>query len=129
MGVGVATNGQHRTLKPKILDPLEEHGEILDLYHHSKWRRFREISSAIDGQPHKAQAMVKYVKPTSGWTMLHQAAFWGAQDVAIDLLRLGADPDRKSKTGKSATDVTPHSRCSPINWAEAKRQAALPACP
>mmetsp|Transcript_26788 Transcript_26788/g.48853 ORF Transcript_26788/g.48853 Transcript_26788/m.48853 type:complete len:447 (-) Transcript_26788:379-1719(-) len=115
MTPAVEESRQPRRITLKILDPLEEHGEILDLYHHSKFGRWGKLFEAIDGQAHKAQVMVRYAKPTSGWTILHQAAWWGRQDVVDQLLRLGFKPNRKDKSGKTARDVA-SDRGKGLSW-------------
>jgi len=124
-GVEMPQNGSTEPviLFVKLLDPvegpLEELREMLDLYHHAKLNHWAEVFSAINGEPHKAQIMVRYFKPTSGRTMLHHAAWWGNQAAVNQLMRLGADPTRKDKRGESAEEVK-NEHGEEINWAEAR---------
>lgn len=69
----------------------------------------------MSGQPHKAQVMIRYSKPTSGWTMLHQAAWWGNQAAVNELVKLGSDPERQDKRGKTPKQIT-DGQASQIKW-------------
>lgn len=73
----------------ELLDPLDDQGEVLDWYHKAKYNQFKEAFAQVDAIPHKAQALVTYRKPTSGWTALHQAAFFGDQWAVNQLLQRG----------------------------------------
>jgi ubiquitin len=84
-----------RRIQLKALDPMCEHGEMLELYHHAAHGRWKQLFDAISGNPHKARVMVHYWKPSSGWTMLHQAACLGDQHAVNLLMKLGANRDRK----------------------------------
>merc|ERR1712242_37032 len=121
LGVEPLSGGRKR-LRLKLLDsvedPLSEHREMLELYHKAKFGQWEEAFQEINGDPHKAQIMVRYSKPTSGWTMLHQAAWWGNQAAVNQLVHLGADLARRAKSGHSAEQVAiEHGKN--INWAEA----------
>lgn len=120
------TPANPRKLRLKLLDPMEDHQDMLDIYHSAKNGKWGEVFHAINGEPHKAQVMIRYFKPTSGWTMLHQAAWWGDQAAVNNLVKLGASPDRKSKKafdgGLSAEEVDKNRR-SNIDWAKARALA------
>jgi len=100
-------DGKPREIFLRLLDPLNEHDEMLELYMKAKQGRWREVFEALNGQPHKARVCVKYWKPTSGWTMLHQAAFWGDQPAASMLLDLGADIHRAAWYNQHGDDAEP----------------------
>merc|ERR1712176_768847 len=63
----------------------------------------------------------RYWQPSSGWTMLHQAAWWGNQEAANALCKLGADVNRQA--GYPTAGLTPcdvqNERGHPVNWAQA----------
>jgi len=103
--VGQVSQNNQRVVKLKLLDPMNEHGEMLELYHDAKFGRFEKMFGALEGNVHKTRVMVHYWKPSSGWTMLHQAAWWGNQDAASRLIELGANVHRKSLLGKTPKDV------------------------
>jgi len=46
-----------------------------------------------------------YVEPASGWTFLHQAAFFGAAPVCRELIRLGANVDALARDGQTPETV------------------------
>nr|UDO47684.1 ankyrin repeat [Pandoravirus massiliensis] len=53
------------------------------------WDSVLDRLAADDALAAKAAA---YVRPTSGWTLLHQAAFWGHDKACCVLLAAGASP-------------------------------------
>lgn len=55
--------------------------------------------------PSLAQQCSRFQKSTSGWTFLHQAAYFGHEIACRELIRLGADVGLRSKEGKQAADV------------------------
>jgi len=112
-------NGKHE-IHLKLLDPMCEHGEMIDLYHKAKHGRWSEVFMTINGQKHKALTMTRYWKPTSGWTMLHQAAYWGNQEAASHLVKLGADEMREAwfpHNALLASHVT-NKHGKPIEWTQ-----------
>jgi len=123
LGVGAQPDSGRRVLRLKLLDPTDdpvsEHREMLDIYEHAKFGRWSQAFQAIDGQPHKAQVMVRYSRPTSGWTMLHQAAWWGNQAAVNQLMMLGANPSRQTRSGQTAEEVV-HEYGTEIDWVQAK---------
>lgn len=52
-----------------------------------------------------ARRCSRYVKPSSGWTFLHQAAYFGARDAVQALVGLGADPVSRAKNGEIPAEV------------------------
>jgi len=116
---GTASVGNPRKLYLKLKDPMEEHGEILDLYHDAKFNRWDKLFAAMDKNRHKAALVAKYVKPTSKWTALHQAAYWGNQSVAEKLVSFGADCQRKSIYGETPQAVKRESGVK-IDWEKVK---------
>lgn len=122
----VIEGGVRVGLKLKLLDPIEEHYEKSDIYQRAFRGDWDAVFNEIKSSPHKAQVMVRYAKPTSGWTLLHQAAWFGRQDVVNELMKLGADPNRKSKNDQKLkpNPTTPkeivNERGSKIDWSEAE---------
>ena len=47
----------------------------------------------------------RYAKPSSGWTLLHQAAWWGNKDAIRAVVGAGAVLDATNRDGKTAGDV------------------------
>ena len=51
---------------------------------------------------------VRYQRPTSGWTLLHQAAYWLDRDAARLCLHYGAAPESAARSRRSPRiDVIP----------------------
>ncbi|KXS19502.1 hypothetical protein M427DRAFT_52930 [Gonapodya prolifera JEL478] len=50
------------------------------LYFKAKDGLWDELKSIFVADPASGRAAVRFVKPSSGWTMLHQAAWWGSED-------------------------------------------------
>lgn len=61
----------------------------------SEWEQFPVI----------AKRCSRYQKPTSGWTFLHQAAYFGEERVCRILVRLGASIGAQSSVGETASEV------------------------
>jgi uncharacterized protein len=47
----------------------------------------------------------RYQKPESGWTFLHQAAYFGHAQACLDLIRRGAAIDARSHDSRTPADV------------------------
>merc|ERR1712124_14992 len=96
-------------VKLKLLDPMSEHGDVLNVYHMAKEGRWKDVWASFGGQPHKAQTCIRYQKPTSGWCMLHQAAWWGNQTAVDMLLQLMVPPQKLGNDGlmKDRHGLTP----------------------
>lgn len=60
---------------------------------------------ALVGERELAEACSRYVRPTSGWTFLHQAAYAGNEAAVRVPLRLGASLSAQSKEGETARAV------------------------
>ena len=55
--------------------------------------------------PLLARRCSRFLKQSSGWTFLHQAAYFGHEIACRELIRLGAAVGRLSRDGKTAADV------------------------
>jgi len=67
-----------------------------------------EWASVLAGwhaSPSFARECAHFVKPTSGWTFLHQAAFAGADHIVVGLISSGADAAAVSNAGETPADV------------------------
>lgn len=53
-----------------------------------------------------ARRCSRYQKPSSGWTFLHQAAYFGHEKAVRELIRLGASVGTRAKDGSSAEDIS-----------------------
>jgi hypothetical protein len=60
---------------------------------------------ALAGERELAAACSRYGKPSSGWTVLHQAAYAGNEAAVRGLVRLGASLGARSKENETARDV------------------------
>lgn len=67
-----------------------------------KWDKVLDGLGADAGLAKKAAA---YVRPGSGWTFVHQAAFWGREDACRALLKRGASPSATTNDGLSPDAV------------------------
>lgn len=111
-----------KIVKLKLLDPMSEHGDVLNVYHMAKMGRWEDVWASFGGQPHKAQVYIRYQKPTSGWCMLHQAAWWGNQtavdtllQLTVPLQKLGNDGLMKDRRGLTARTIT-SGKATTIKW-------------
>ena len=75
------------------------------LYAEAKSGRWESVWLALAGEPELAAACSRYVKPSSGWTFLHQAAYAGNEPAVRVLLRLGAPLSAQSKEQATARAV------------------------
>lgn len=55
--------------------------------------------------PTFARECAHYVKPTSGWGFLHQAAYAGSRAAVIELIAWGANAGTTSKAGETPVDI------------------------
>lgn len=78
---------------------------IMNSYENAKKGKWEKVISEWKEIPLLARRCSRYQKSSSGWTFLHQAAYFGHEAVCIELIRLGADPGRLSHDGKAAADV------------------------
>jgi hypothetical protein len=78
---------------------------ITELYAYAKTGNWTKVLAARAGERELAASCSRYVKPSSGWTFLHQAAYFGHEDAARALVRLGASTTRRSKDRETPADV------------------------
>jgi len=76
-----------------------------DLYEVAKSGEWDRVLSKMSRDSTLAAACGRYVKPTSGWTFLHQAAYFGHELGVRALVGLGATLDAQSQDGESPIDV------------------------
>ena len=76
-----------------------------DLYDVAKSGQWDRVLAEMARDPVLAAASSRYVKPTSGWTFLHQAAYFGHELGIRALVSLGAKLDARSQDGQSPGDV------------------------
>jgi len=76
-----------------------------DLYDVAKSGDWDRVLSTMSRDPLLAAACSRYVKPTSGWTFLHQAGYFGHELGVRALVGLGAALDARSKDRESPVDV------------------------
>jgi hypothetical protein len=75
------------------------------LYGLAKTGDWTKVLAALVGECELAVACSRYVRPSSRWTFLHQAAFWGHEDAARALIRLGASATILSKDRKTPAHI------------------------
>jgi uncharacterized protein len=81
------------------------HEQVEFLYTGAKAGGWDAVWASLVGEQVLAAACSRYVKPRSGWTFLHQAAYAGNEAAVRLLVRLGASLSLKSKDGESPVDV------------------------
>eukprot|EP00195_Chlamydomonas_chlamydogama_P006186 CAMPEP_0202892070 /NCGR_PEP_ID=MMETSP1392-20130828/1912_1 /ASSEMBLY_ACC=CAM_ASM_000868 /TAXON_ID=225041 /ORGANISM="Chlamydomonas chlamydogama, Strain SAG 11-48b" /LENGTH=183 /DNA_ID=CAMNT_0049575947 /DNA_START=27 /DNA_END=578 /DNA_ORIENTATION=+ len=64
---------------------------VAELYESAKSGKWNNVLMALEADPRLAAQAVRYAKPSSGWTFLHQAAYWGDEQAARRLVGYGAD--------------------------------------
>lgn len=80
-------------------------GRVEVLYGRARSGYWEEVWCALVGEHELAVACSRYVKATSGWTFLHQAAYAGNEAAVRVLVRLGASLSALSKEGQTAREV------------------------
>lgn len=75
------------------------------LYVLAKQGAWSAVLSAFDTQPLVAANCSRFKKASSGWTFLHQAAYFGSESAARALIRLGASLKVQSNERETAADV------------------------
>lgn len=78
---------------------------IAQSYETAKRGEWDEILSEWKEIPFLARRCARYQKPSSGWTFLHQAAYFGRECACRELIRLGANAGKLSLDGKSPADI------------------------
>jgi len=81
-------------------------GELVQQHYRlAKSGDWNKVLSTFDERPTLASVCSRYRKSSSGWTFLHQTAYWGHEGAARVLIRLGASITIKSNDGETASDV------------------------
>src|SRR5579884_3416777 len=105
----MACGGASRARTEIAVRKLDLSGELLAevqrLYAKAKAGRWEDVWLALAGERELAGACSRYVKPNSGWTFLHQAAYAGSETAVRGLVRLGASLRAASKENETARDV------------------------
>lgn len=83
----------------------EQRQAIERAYEEAKRGDWEQVLSTWRQAPHLAQECSRYQKPSSGWTFLHQAAYFGHEVACRELIRLGAVIGTLSHERQSAADV------------------------
>jgi hypothetical protein len=84
------------------------------------------IEALAESRPAERRAVVEYTRGTSGWTLLHQAAYHNKRDVCRLLLDAGASPIALSTRTYENDDTTPGGpRLDPSAVAAYKGHGAL----
>ncbi|ETR66593.1 MAG: hypothetical protein OMM_12600 [Candidatus Magnetoglobus multicellularis str. Araruama] len=78
---------------------------IEETYEKAKKGRWDQVLPEWKDIPLIAFRCSRYQKESSGWTFLHQAAYFGHEIACRELIRLGASVNRLSREGKTAADV------------------------
>ena len=71
-----------------------------ELYEHAKAGRWRRVLVL----PLTAE-VAAFAKPRSGWTLLHQAAYWGDAEAAQALVAAGSDVRARTRDDETPADV------------------------
>ncbi len=74
-------------------------------YELAKVGQWPRVLAAWQSHDMFARTCAHFVKPTSGWSFLHQAAWFGDEAAARELIRLGARVDLDDKRGRTPVDV------------------------
>lgn len=76
-----------------------------NVYDVAKSGRWDRVLSEMARDSVLSASCSRYVKPTSGWTFLHQAAYFGHELGVRAMVGLGAKLDARSADGQSPGDV------------------------
>ena len=79
--------------------------QVQDLYLLAKSGAWDKVLAAFKASEALAAICSRYRKATSGWTFLHQAAFFGHEAAARALIALGASLGIQSNEGQTPADV------------------------
>lgn len=78
---------------------------IKAMYDLGKAGKWADVEASFAADPSMARRAAHYANSSSGWTLLHQAAYYG-NDAAVNLLvKHGANPIRPSKADGTPGDV------------------------
>ena len=75
------------------------------IYEIGKNGHWKELIAYFAKNPLIAGKAVRYVKESSGWTLLHQAARWGSEEGVAVCLQFGADLELKANNSKTPIQV------------------------
>ena len=75
-------------------------------YEQAKAGEWASLLSEWSEFPILGRRCSRYQKTSSGWTFLHQAAYFGHEQACRDLIGFGADAGTLSIQGKTAADVS-----------------------
>lgn len=78
----------------KVAVPKEE--TILTLYEAGKAGDWKHVAAVFAANPSLGAISARFVNPMSGWTLLHQAAFWKNEAAVKLLIRHGANINAKN---------------------------------
>ena len=92
-----------------------------DLYEVAKSGDWDRVLSKMSRDSTLSAVCSRYVKPTSGWTFLHQAAYFGHELAVRALVGLGAALDARAQDGQTPIDVA--ERRGHRDLAQAMREA------
>lgn len=84
---------------------FEGDGLLARAYVLAKRGNWDDLLSQWAADPEQALLASRYRKPTSGWTFLHQAAYFGRDDACRELIRWGAPVEAVSTDGMRPADV------------------------
>ncbi|MCG7602210.1 hypothetical protein MHM84_20975 [Halomonas sp. McH1-25] len=77
-----------------------------EVYEQAKMGDWDRVFSEWREIPFIANRCSRYQKESSGWTFLHQAAYFGHEEACRKLIRLGASAGRQAHDGKLAADIS-----------------------
>jgi len=80
--------------------------DINGIYENAKQNDWSDFFHACAADFLLAATCARYVKPTSGWSFLHQAAFLNNQNAARELIRFGGNVELKDKSAKTFVVTT-----------------------
>lgn len=75
------------------------------LYGVAKAGHWTKVLAALVGHPELAAFCSRYKSPSSAWTFLHQAAYFGQEDASRAFIRLGASTTIESRERETPADV------------------------
>jgi len=83
-----------------------ESSELIErLYGLAKAGNWTKLLAALVGERELAVACSCYVRTSSRWTFLHQAAYYGHEDAARALIRLGASTTSQSRDRETPAKI------------------------
>ncbi|KTC51472.1 hypothetical protein AO262_17690, partial [Pseudomonas fluorescens ABAC62] len=78
---------------------------IRQIYEQAKCGDWDRVMSQWMQEPLLGRLCSLYQAPSSGWTFLHQGAYFGHEAACVELIRLGGSAATPSTGGKSAVEV------------------------